>query len=245
MELWEEEIKIGTTVGVMPGFAAAPASGDPVPAIIFYMDAPGYREELRNMARRIAKAGYFCVVPDMYYRIGTLQFDLLNRNDAMTKVIFATMDHLTNAMVVDDTACILAWLDGQAKVKAGGVGCVGHCMSGRYITTVAAKFPTRIKAAGSLYGVGIITNEEDSPHLLLEQIKGELYYGFAEVDQHVPDHIIPKLRDALKKSGVKHKLEVFNGTQHGFCFSERQAYAPEASEAAWERLFAMWERQLK
>ena len=52
--LWEKEVEICTRAGVMQGFAAAPADGIPAPAIIFYMDAPGYREELRNMARRIA-----------------------------------------------------------------------------------------------------------------------------------------------------------------------------------------------
>ena len=50
--LWEKEVEICTRAGVMQGFAAAPADGVPAPAIIFYMDAPGYREELRNMARR-------------------------------------------------------------------------------------------------------------------------------------------------------------------------------------------------
>ena len=43
------------------------------------MDAPGIREELRNLARRIAKRGYFCLLPDMYYRIGTLRFDFVRR----------------------------------------------------------------------------------------------------------------------------------------------------------------------
>ncbi len=245
MSLWEKNIEIGTRSGSMPGFAAAPAEGGPVPAIIFYMDAPGFREELKNMARRIAKAGYFCVVPDMYYRMGSLRFNLLQRNDAMTKVIFAAMDHLTNAMVVEDTSCILSWLDGQALAKAGPIGCVGHCMSGRYITAVAARFPTRVKAAASLYGVGIITNNDDSPHLSLPEIKGELYYAFAETDQHVPENIVPDLKQALSKTAVRHKIEVFEGTQHGFCFPERQAYAPEAAEVTWARLFDMWERQLK
>tara|TARA_Y100000588_G_scaffold164902_1_gene178976 strand:+ start:341 stop:1078 length:738 start_codon:yes stop_codon:yes gene_type:complete len=245
MTLIEKEIEIGTRAGNMPGFSAVPADGTPVPPIIFYMDAPGYREELRNMARRIAKAGYFCVVPDMYYRIGVLRFDLLNRNDAMTKVIFAAMNHLTNAMVVEDTACILSWLDGQAEAKSGAVGCVGHCMSGRYITTVSAKFPSRIKAAGSLYGVGIITEAEDSPHLLLNDITAELYYAFAQIDEHVPDHVVPELKEALSRASVKHTVELFEGTQHGFCFPERHAYSPEAAEATWARLFDMWERQLK
>src|SRR3546814_5169901 len=64
-------------------------------------------------------------------------------SDLMSGVIRAAMNHLTNADVVDDTSAILAWLDAQAEVSPGKVGCVGHCMSGQYITTVSARFPHR------------------------------------------------------------------------------------------------------
>jgi carboxymethylenebutenolidase len=243
--LIENNVVITTKYGRMPAFAACPDAPGSFPGIIFYMDAPGFREELCNMARRIAKHGYFCVLPDMYYRLGTVRFDIPRRNDAMSVVIKASMDHLTNADVTDDTAGILAWLDAQDKVKPGAVGCVGHCMSGRYITTVAARFPDRFAASASLYGVGIVTDKEDSPHLLLDKIKGELYYGVAEVDRSVPAHVIPDLTAALDKANARYKLEVFPGTQHGFCFAERQVYAPVASEQAWARLFDMWKRNLK
>ena len=69
-------------------------------------------------------------------------------------------------------------------------------MSGRYITTAAATFPIRIEAAVSLYGVCIITDQADSLHLFLTEIQGQLYYAFAEVNQHVPENIIPELKDA-------------------------------------------------
>ncbi len=244
MALIERDVVVTTKHGRMPGFAAASAEGGPVPPVIFYMDAPGYREELCNMARRIAKQGYFCLLPDMYYRLGTVRFDLPRRDDGMSAVIRAAMNHLTNALVAEDTGAMLAWLDAQERVKPGPVGCVGHCMSGRYITTVAARYPHRIAAAASLYGVGIVTDQEDSPHLLLDQVRGELYYGFAETDHTVPDHVIPDLRAALETAGTKHNLEVFPDTEHGFCFAERPAYAPEAAEQAWARLFDLWGRNL-
>ena len=118
-------------------------------------------------------------------------------------------------------------------------------MSGRYITTSAATFPTRIKVAGSLYVVIIITDQADTTHLLLPEIQGEIYYAFAEVDQHVPENIIPELKDALNKTKIEHSFEIYKNTQHGFWFPERSSYAPEAAEATWARLFEMWERQLK
>ena len=118
-------------------------------------------------------------------------------------------------------------------------------MSGKYITTAAARYPHRMKAAASMYGVGIVTDQEDSPHLLLDKVQGELYYCFAEVDATVPDHVIPTLKDALAKAGTEHVLEQLPDTHHGFQFAERPAYAPEAAEHAWSQIFALWERNLK
>jgi len=163
----------------------------------------------------------------------------------MSAVIRAAMNHLTNARVVDDTAALLAYFDAQDKVTPGPVGCVGHCMSGQYITTVSAYFPHRMAAAASLYGVGIITDKEDSPHLLLDKIKGELYYAFAETDQSVPAHIPGDLKQSLDKVDAKYELKVFPGTHHGFCFAERAVYDTLAAEETWTKIFAMWDRCLK
>ena len=194
---------------------------------------------------RIAKHGYFCVLPDMYSRLGICHFDIPRRDDGMSAVIRAAMNHLTNERVADDTAALLAYFDAQDKVKPGSVGCVGHCMSGQYIITVSALFPHRVAAAASLYGVGIITDKEDSPHRLLDKIKGELYYAFAETDQAVPAHIPGELKQALDKVDAKYELRVFSGTHHGFCFPERAVYHTLAAEETWTKIFAMWDRCLK
>ena len=241
----EKEVVVTTKHGLMPTFAACPDGPGPYPGIIFYMDAPGIREELRNMARRIAKHGYFCLLPDMYYRIGTIRLDLAQRDEAKMAVMRAVMNSQTNAFVVDDTAALLAYFDAQDRAKPGPVGCVGHCMSGQYITTVSARFPHRMVAAASLYGVGIITDKEDSPHRLLDKIKGELYYAFAETDHAVPAHIPGELKSLLDKTDIKHEVKVFPGTQHGFCFPERPVYDTLAAEETWSKIFAMWDRHLK
>jgi carboxymethylenebutenolidase len=155
------------------------------------------------------------------------------------------MSSLTNAKVMDDTGGLIGWLDAQDKAKPGPLGCVGYCMSGQHITNAAAFYPHRIASAASLYGVGIITDKEDSPHLFLDRVKGELYYAFAETDRSVPPHIPGELEGLLKKHGIKHKLKVFRGTEHGFAFPERAIYNSLAAEETWDKMFAMWERTLK
>ena len=61
--MYEQEVVVTTKYGQMPSFVAAPDGPGQYPGIIFYMDAPGIREELRNMTRRIAKHGYFASCP--------------------------------------------------------------------------------------------------------------------------------------------------------------------------------------
>ena len=86
----DDEVRPAAGVRRVPRSARRSSAG-----IILYMDAPGFREELRNMARRIAKHGYFCLLPDLYYRLGTLRFDIPRRNDAMSVVIRGAMLSLT------------------------------------------------------------------------------------------------------------------------------------------------------
>src|SRR5690348_7599623 len=241
----EKEVVVTTKYGKCPSFAVCPDAPGQYPGIIFYMDAPGIREELRNMARRIAKHGYCCLLPDMYYRLGHLRFDVQRRDDAMFGCIRGAMNSLTNAMVMDDTGGWIGWLDAQDKCKAGPMGCVGYCMSGMHITNAATFYPHRIASAASLYGVGIITDKEDSPHLFLDRVKGELYYAFAETDRSVPPNIPGDLDKLLSKTNVKYEIKTFPGTEHGFAFPERAIYNTLAAEETWDKMFAMWDRCLK
>ncbi|RZL87822.1 MAG: dienelactone hydrolase family protein [Variovorax sp.] len=242
--MMEKDVLIPTKYGSMPAFAAWPTAPGPYPAVILYMDAPGFREELRNMARRMAKHGYYCLLPDLYYRLGTLRFDVSRRTEAMSEVIRGAMHSLSNAAVVDDTGGMIAFLDAQEQVSPGPIGCVGHCMSGPFVTTIAARFG-RVRAAAALYGVDMVTDKPDSPHLLAAQIRGELYAGFAEVDPSVPAHVVPDLKAALEKAGVRHEVEVVEGTHHGYCFAARPDYNPIASEATWDKLMDLFTRNLK
>ena len=91
----------------------------------------------------------------------------------------------------------------------------------------------------------MVTDQPDSPHLLLDRIKGELYIGFAEIDPAVPANIVPDLEVALKAAGTKYRMETYKGVHHGFCFANRPDYDPIAAEESWTRVFDLWDRNLK
>jgi carboxymethylenebutenolidase len=234
---------VATADGQMECFAVHPDSDGPYPAVILYMDVPGIREELRNFCRRIAEQGYFALLPDMYYREGKLRFDLSKGEEELQKM-FATGMKLTIDGIMRDTGGMLAYLDGNPTVS-GPTGCIGYCMSGQYVVAAAGTYPDQIAAAASLYGVRIVTDQDDSPHKLADKIKGELYLGFAETDPYVEDNVIPDLKAALDANDVTYNLEIHPGTEHGFCFPERPGYAEAAAEKVWDTVFELYERTLK
>ncbi|MEN3950748.1 dienelactone hydrolase family protein [Iodidimonas sp. SYSU 1G8] len=240
----ELETDIPTPDGRMNSFAAWPDTGGPFPAVILYMDAPGIREELRDFARRIASQGYFCLLPDMYYRNGVLRFDFSMDRDNAFKLVMATMATLNVDRVMRDTKGMIDWLEARPEVR-GPYGCVGYCMSGQYVVAAAGTFPDKIVATASLYGVGIVTDQPDSPHLLVPNIKGELYLGFAAHDPWVADDVIPTLTKTLDQHGVAHECEIHPETEHGFCFPQRPAYVKDRAEIAWRKMSDMFDRRLK
>jgi len=240
----ERFVDVTSKHGAIPSFMVSPPADGPFPGIILYMDAPGIREELRNIARRIAKHGYVCILPDLYHRYGTLRFDLPRRYDAMSSIIRAAYLGLTDADIDEDTAGLIGFLDAQPDVRPGKLGSIGFCMSGRFVTTAARRFPDRFACAASLYGTRLVTDEDDSPHTRLAGITAEMYYGFGDVDQTTPPDYIRTFRAALDAAGVNYTMDVFQGVDHGYAFVERPVYDPMAAETSWEKVFDLFQRNL-
>ena len=241
----ESHVNVTSAHGIIPSFYVVPDLDTQWPAIILYMDAPGIREELYNIARRIAGQGYACIVPDLYHRYGTLRFDLSRRNEGMTSVLLAAYHGLTDADINQDTAGLIGYLDGRSEVRSDQIGSIGFCMSGRFITTVATQFSERFACAASLYGTRLVTEDDDSPHLHLEGIQAELYYGFGNIDPYTPAEYITTFREALDAAEANFEMDVFDGVDHGYCFVERPAYNPAAAESSWKKVFSLFERNLK
>ncbi len=74
----DQQIDIPTKDGNTTTFISHPERGGPFPIILFYMDAPAIREELRDMARRLATSGYYVMLPNMYYRAGVMELGPIN-----------------------------------------------------------------------------------------------------------------------------------------------------------------------
>ncbi len=238
----EREVDIHTPDGAMNTFVTHPEEGGPFPMILFYMDAPGIREELHDMARRLATVGYYVMLPNLYYRRVR---EFVMTADSRAEMV-AHMNSLSNQMVCEDTLAMLEHAKGDGAAGTGPVGTVGYCMSGPFVFAAAAAFPERIAAAASLHGVRLCTDAEDSPHTTADRVRAELYFGCAETDEWAPPEMIERLGSHLDGVGANYRIEWYPQTAHGFVFPGRDGiYVKSAAERHWERLFSLFERNLR
>jgi len=126
----DQQIDIPTKDGKTTTFITHPERGGPFPVIIFYMDAPAIREELRDMARRLGTSGYYviacrtCITAPGVMEIGPINPD---PESPERKRMFQLMNSINIPLVMEDTKALLAYAEGQAAANTGIVGTVGYC----------------------------------------------------------------------------------------------------------------------
>jgi carboxymethylenebutenolidase len=241
----EHHLDISTDDGAMNSFVVHPEEGGPFPVVLFYMDAPGKREELHDMARRLAAVGYFVVLPNLYYR-RSRDFRLTERTEPAMAEMFALMATLDAASTAVDTRAMLRFVDAQPDADASRIGAVGYCMSGPFVVWAAAAFPERLRCIASIHGANMATAQPDSPHRVVGNIRCESYFACAEIDKWAPPADIQQLQSALEAAGTPHRIEWYPGVEHGFVFALRAGvYNRAAAERHWERLFSLFGRTLQ
>jgi carboxymethylenebutenolidase len=239
----EHHIDIKTRDGMMNTFITHPEEGGPHPVVLFLMDAPGKREELHDMARRIGTAGYYVMLPNLYYR-SVREFELV-RDEGGMKRMFELLRSIPNDLVMEDVGAMLAYADTQPAARKGKVGVVGYCMSGPFAFRAASRHADRVGASASIYGVGLMTDQKDSPHLFARDIKGEMYFACAELDGYAPQEQINALEKHLAGLNIKYRIEWYPGADHGFAFPQRAGmYDKPSAERHWERLLDLFRRNL-
>lgn len=237
----EREITVTTPEGELPTFVFHPDDGGPHPVVLYLMDAPGIRPALREMAARLAGAGYFVMLPYLYYRGGPFQELGMSDEDAHKRR--ELMSQITPTNIVSDAAALL---DAAAEDPAAGdgpVGVIGFCMSGGMAISVARAMPDRVTAAASIHGAWLVRDGDDSPHLGLDSVAAEIHLAWCDPDPTAPPEQREQLVAALEEAGVTYTLDVETEAQHGFA-PPGPRHHPEASERHWGRVFDLLDRKL-
>jgi len=199
--------------------------------------------------------GYAAVVPNFYYREGGITFNYRHTDGktislkALDKAeqdkILAYLSHLTDDRAVADTGAVLDFLRTDPAVRPGPAGSVGYCLGGRLVVRAAGAFPDAFRASASLHGTRLVTDAPNSPHRDAAKMKGEIYFGFGELDHYTPPDVIAGVRASFSDAAVTYHERVHAQVDHGYAIPDRDVFDKAAAERDWEVIFAMYQRQLQ
>ena len=240
----EAEIDVMTPDGVADSYFVHPASGAH-PGVLIWPDAFGLRPAKRQMARRLAESGYAVLVVNQYYR--TQRAPIVESRDfaAVRETLMPLMASLNAETHVRDARAFVSFLDSQPAVDGNRrMGTMGYCMGGPITMRTAAAVPDRIGAGASFHGGGLVTDQPDSPHLLVPQMQAHYLFAIAENDDENEPEAKNVLRDAFAQAGLPAEIEVYEGALHGWCPPDTLVYNEAQAERAWSRLLALFERAL-
>lgn len=242
-ETKDSEVEIKTADGTADAYFVHPATGKH-PGVLIWPDIFGLRPAFKQMAKRLAEAGYSVLVVNPFYRTKKAPTapDHADFNDPPTRQMLMSLhDSLSPTTAKTDAKAFIAYLDSQAAVdKKRKIATTGYCMGGPLVFETAAAVPDRVGAGATFHGGGLVTDKPDSPHLLIPKMKAGYLIAIAENDDQKQPDAKNVLRDSFAKAKLPAEIEVYKGTMHGWCPPDSQVYNQEQAEKAWGRLLVLF-----
>jgi carboxymethylenebutenolidase len=251
----ETNVDIKTPDGTCDAAFIHPASGAH-PGVLIWPDAFGLRPSMRDMARRLAMAGYSVLVPNPFYRVAKSPVyenaATVNFQQERAKLTPLMASITADGAVEKDAPAYIAWMDAQPSVdRSKKIGTQGYCMGGALVVRTAAAVPGRVGAGASFHGGGLVTQNPNSPHLLAPKIKARMYFGIAANDDMTQPDAKTKLKEAFDAAKVPVEEEVYPMAQHGWCVPDmppqangQPIYNKADAERAWGKLMALYKAAL-
>lgn len=238
----ERMVSITTADGVADAFFVHPAKGAH-PGVILWPDIAGLREAKKIMARTLAAEGYAVLVVNPYYRGQPApvfeSFAGFRTPEGQAKVE-PLRAALTPEAITRDARAYVAFLDDQKAVDTKRkIGANGYCMGGPFTVRTAAAVPSRVRAAASFHGAGLVTDRPDSPHRLLASTQASYLFAIARNDDAKQPAQKTELKNAAAAAGRPAEVEVYPA-DHGWCVPDSPAWDPDSADKAWQRMLALY-----
>jgi carboxymethylenebutenolidase len=232
------EVKIPVQGGEIPAYRAMPAAGGPFATILVVHEIFGVHEHIKDICRRLAKAGYFAVAPALYAREG----DVAGKTDI--KEIIPIVRKVPESQVASDLDATAAWAKSTGKADPSRLGITGFCWGGRQVWLYAGHNPN-LKAAVAWYGPLQFPKSDNTPINPVDEVKQMnapvlgLYGG---ADEGIPASQIDAMRAAIKAAGKSSEIVVYPDTPHAFNADYRSSYRPKEARDGWARMIAWFKK---
>jgi carboxymethylenebutenolidase len=225
--------------GNLPVYFAAPKKTGKYPVVIVIPEIWGLHEYQKDICRRLAKAGYYGVSLDPYFRSGQL-WKLTD-----IKAVLAAANSLEDKVMLADLDALVDWVELQPKANKAKLGITGMCRGGRTVWMYAAH-SKKIKAGVAWYG-GLSPMPPAMPLTpmdVADQLKAPVLGLYAGADQGIPLEMIERMRAALLAFGKDKEcpIHVYDGMPHAFHADYRPSYRKEAAEDGWKRMLAWFKK---
>lgn len=229
-----ETIEIQSTDRKITAYLARPAAGGKHPVVFVNSEIFGVHEWVKDICRRLAKAGYVALAPDLFVRAG----DPSKTEDM--KVVMDIVKATPEANVLGDTAASLKWLAAQPFADNKRMGVTGFCWGGGATWRCCEVFP-EFKAGVAWYGpLKPAAYPRVSPFEGVKDLKCPVLGLYGGLDKGIPAKDIDDMRAALKAAGKQAEIIVYPDAQHGFLADYRGSYSATASADAWPKMLAFF-----
>ncbi len=243
----ESDVTVDMAEGSSDCYFVRPSKGKH-PGVLMWPDIKGLRPAFRAMGKRLAMAGYSVLVVNPFYRDAKAPVvgpDASFHDPDTRKFLIGMARKLTQDASMSDARAYISFLDAQGSTDTSKkVGTMGYCMGGPLIMRTAGAVPERVGAAASFHGGGLVTDREDSPHLLIPTSPAHVLHAIAENDDERFPDAKNVLKEAYEKAGVPAEIEVYKDTLHGWCPPDSQVYNKAQAEKAWSRTLKLFETAL-
>jgi carboxymethylenebutenolidase len=227
------EVKVPTPDGEMPAYRAMPEKGASFPVVLVVQEVFGVHEHIKDVCRRLAKAGYLAVAPALYARQG----DPAKVTD-IKELVGTIVSKVPDAQVMGDLDATVSWAKGTGKGDTAKLGITGFCWGGRIVWLYAAHSPA-LKAGVAWYGrlVGPTTPlQPKNPIDVVSELKAPVLGLYGGADEGIPPASVDQMRAALKAAGKPSEIVVYPDAPHGFFADYRPSYRAEAARDGWKRM---------
>ncbi|MET4685471.1 dienelactone hydrolase family protein [Brevundimonas faecalis] len=232
----------------LPAYVARPEGQGPFPVVVVVSEIFGVHEYIRDVCRRLAKAGYAAVAPAFFVRVEDPA--PLSDMQAVMRIVAAA----GYEQVMGDVGATLDWIGAQAWAQSERVGITGFCWGGKVVWQACARFPA-LDAGVAWYGrlapAATATEEQKTagrpwPVDLAAELKAPVLGLYGGQDAGIPLASVEAMRAALAQEGAAgSEIVVYDDAPHGFHADYRASYREADAKDGWRRLLALFEARLK
>jgi carboxymethylenebutenolidase len=226
-------------IGEIPAYYAVPKGKGKRPVILVVPEIWGNHEHIKDVVRRVAKAGYFAVANEPYFRIG----DLTKLTEI--KEVIAGANKLSDQQAFEDLDAVVAWAGKHPRANVEKLGITGFCRGGRMVWMYTAH-NKKVDAGVAWYGslMPIPPAMPSGPLDLTDKIDRPVLGLYGSADQGIPMDHVERMRAGLKAFGndSKSTIHVYEGMPHAFNADYRPSYRKEAADDGWKRMLAWFKK---